>query len=381
MRVYFVQPKNFNRTDKRTNPFFDPVIDVCEENNIEYKIYNPGRKSKIGYPRSRVRDSRHLRRFVSFFAKYFGRFIQSGEEYDIDKMAGRIWNVLTFGRDRADIYITVATELYGALPGINPNARVVDIMHGIFCPGHWVYLEEDGSISKFLKKAKEREVWVTGAGYRDLFLRRGNEVEWVSQHIKVIGDIFGHTTRQGNFMNNNESTQMLITLQLTNGCTFEENKFRYERVVSFLKEHSANGLWRGNPILVKHHPRYNGCYDIAPMVKQFPKLKFISDSLNDIAKQVSINITVDSTSAFDMAAYGIPTYFLYEKNDKKTRGIWDETFEYPYFDIPFKTLIDMYDANKIEVNKVMFKWFSRYYIPIDKKRIAMELNDATKAFK
>ena len=144
MKIYFVQPKNFNRTEKRTNPFFDPIIEVCEENGIEYLIYNPGRKSRTGYPRKKVRDSRHLRRFVIFFSKYFGRFIPGGAEYDIDRMAGRIWNLLTFGRDRADIYITVADELYGALPGLNPKARVVDIMHGIIYPGHEKYLAPEG---------------------------------------------------------------------------------------------------------------------------------------------------------------------------------------------------------------------------------------------
>ena len=370
MKIYFVQPKNFNRTEKRTNPFFDPIIEVCEENGIEYLIYNPGRKSRTGYPRKKVRDSRHLRRFVSFFSKYFGRFIPGGAEYDIDRMAGRIWNLLTFGRDRADIYITVADELYGALPGLNPKARVVDVIHGVFNPGHWAYLDVDGRVSSFLRMAKEREIWVTGKGYKDIFMRKERDNNWVDRHIKVIGDVVGHK----NFSVKNvdlRRKRMLITLQINNGCTFKENKYRYKKIVRFLREFSSGGMWNGFPILVKNHPRFNDCYDISEMMKEFPLLNFTDESFDKFDSDVFMHVTVDSTSAFDMAAYAIPTYFLYEDadNDALISEIWKDTHDYPYWGLSFSELVAKFESNSQESMRILLDWFKLYYKPIDKSVI------------
>ena len=39
MRIHFFQPEQFNRTENKTNPFFDPLIEVCQHNNIPYKVF------------------------------------------------------------------------------------------------------------------------------------------------------------------------------------------------------------------------------------------------------------------------------------------------------------------------------------------------------
>ena len=260
--------------------------------------------------------------------------------------------------------------MYGALPGINPSARVVDILHGVFNPGHWEYLDSDGKVSPFFKMAKEREVWVSGNGYKNIFLREEKDLDWVDRHIKVIGDVVGHKRFSIQDVNLRRK-HMLITLQINNGCTFEENKYRFEKVVCFLREFSAKGMWNGFPILVKNHPRFNDCYDISGMLKEFPSLNFTDESFDKLAGDVFMHVTVDSTSAFDMAAYAIPTYFLYEDADRDAliSEIWKDTHDYPYWGLSFSELVAKFESNSQESMRILLDWFKLYYKPIDKSVI------------
>ena len=38
-RVLFYYPQHFNRSANGTNPFFDPLIKICEKANIPYDVY------------------------------------------------------------------------------------------------------------------------------------------------------------------------------------------------------------------------------------------------------------------------------------------------------------------------------------------------------
>ena len=41
MKVVFIQPGQFLRTSRKTNPFFDPIIEVCQKNGIDWELYLP----------------------------------------------------------------------------------------------------------------------------------------------------------------------------------------------------------------------------------------------------------------------------------------------------------------------------------------------------
>jgi len=375
MRVYFFQPKNFNRTQNRTNPFFDPIIRICEGNGIEWRIYNPGKRSKCGYPCSRTRDSRFLRKAVFFFAKCLGRLMKHKTEYEIDRICGRIWNALTFGRYRADIYITIASELYGVLPGINPCAKIVDVMHGIFFPGHSDYLSPDGSVSPSLKRMKERDVWVAGEGYRRMFLRKEQDSSWVERHIKVTGVASGYEQKPLAAMEKTPA-RLFVSLQINNGLPYEGNLERFEMIVEFMRKVAPKGIWNGYPVLIKHHPRFRDCFDMSPMLEEFPSLQFVETrDWRELSREVLLHATIDSTTAFDFAAYGVPTYFILDgsKRDRETSFIWHETFDYPLWGKSVLEIATAMEKDLAGVSDAMVRWFRTFYGPVDEKSILCEL--------
>ena len=49
MKIYFFQDNSFFRTKEGTNPFFDPIIRVCEENGIEWKVWTTNSTKKCSY--------------------------------------------------------------------------------------------------------------------------------------------------------------------------------------------------------------------------------------------------------------------------------------------------------------------------------------------
>lgn len=69
MKVVFIQPGQFLRTSRKTNPFFDPIIDVCQKNGIKWELYLPSVQVETGYPKDHVRDYH----WFSFFSKWFWR--------------------------------------------------------------------------------------------------------------------------------------------------------------------------------------------------------------------------------------------------------------------------------------------------------------------
>ena len=360
MKVLFFQPKHFNRTAQKTNPFFDPIIRVCEDHGVPYRIYQPYRHPDTGY--RKVYSSQYLRKFVRFFKWIVLPFAKNCPECELERKAGVLWNVLTFGFYRADIYITVAAELAAVLPGINPKARIVDVQHGIIYSSHAGYFDCDGRLMDFLKMCYQREFWVYGKGFADQFFTNAENAKELGDRVHVVGDILGH--KECSIVNNEENQKsLLVSLQLTSECTQCENDDMYQRTVAFLRGISTNGLWNGFPILLKHHPRYNNCFDISSLIKEFTQVQFVTDDWGVISKKICVNATLDSTVAFDLAAYGIPTYFIGSDMEESTScaDIWRSDFKYPYWGMSFDRIANLMAEQHDETKVVLNRWFSDYY--------------------
>lgn len=369
MKVAFFQPRHFNRTERKTNPFFDPVVEVCREAGIPYRIFQPYRHPDTGYPV--VHSSQYLRKFVRFFRWSVGRLLKGRSKAEIDRLAGKTWNLLTLGSWRADVYVTIAYELHAVLPGINPKARIVDIQHGIICPGHWGYLDSNGKVSGFLLSHPEREVWVSGEGYRRLFLRDEHFASWVATHVHVIGSpaIMEHQPNSTAW----HGGRVLISLQLTSELDRLGNEQYLNAVCGFLREYVSQG-GSLKLVTIRHHPRYNNCIDISDMLKEFTGIHLSSEPFSIIIQNTAIHVTVDSTTAFDAAAYGVPTYFI--KNKATSCHVrWDADFCYPYADWHFTRLESDVKARPDEVCRAVQTWYGKYYAPFDPAAVRALLQD------
>lgn len=368
MRVFFFQPKAFNRTERRTNPFFDPIIKVCADNGIEYRIYQPYRKNESGY--AKMYSSKCLRKFVCMVKWLVRIFTERFTEVEQERIAGRIWNWLTFGRYKADIYITIACEFSGVLRGINPHAKVVDVQHGLFCRQHWGYLNRDGTIADFLRQFPEREIWVAGEGYREILLQRPENREWVGEHVRVGGDFLGHELTQSWVDASDRDGCILFSLQLTGELTDDGNVKVFEQVRKVLREIKDGGVDCAK-IVLRHHPRYKGFPDVAPLFEEFPGIRVSGDPLKTILEKTLIHVTLTSTTAFEAAAGGVPTYiprsykecFLSEDFD------WHEDFQYPFWNLSFGELMRLVRQSRQEVVDAMHNWFRKYYQPINESHI------------
>lgn len=367
MKVAFYQPRHFNRTERKTNPFFDPIISVCEKNGIPYRIYQPYRRPDTGYPK--VYSSQYLRKFVRLFRWSVGRFLRDKKEHEIDRLAGKVWNVLTFGRHRADVYVTIAAELRNVLSGVNPMGRIIDVQHGIIYSSHAGYFADGGRLLPDLAKDRNLEFWVYGRGFASQFLSNPANSSAIDGRVKVIGDVTGHAVSS---WNGGTPRALFVSLQLTSECTYEENKAMYLRTVEFLRRAAPGGMWHGMPVLLRHHPRYNNCFDISPLLKEFPCVKIDERTLGEIACDgVAVHATLDSTTAFDVAAYGVPTYFIGSENAVAADlvSIWNVAFSYPYWGLSFDGMADLAVSRPDEVSETLLKWFKSFYSPLDENAI------------
>lgn len=369
MRVHFFQPGQFNRTDRKTNPFFDPIIAVCEQERISYRVFCADRhRSQSGY------GERWGNSWVLFLAEVLA--LRCVKWFKVSpQLSFRVWgwmaNLLTFGHYRADICITVAGMHLEVLQGVAPKARLVDLQHGVICSTHTGYFGGGGYVLPRLVENRQREYWLYGEGYRQCFLRNPDNVKLLEGRLHIIGDLLGCQRIQLSHGFAKEALckkdALVFSLQYTISLTQEQMKALTDDIVALLERIEQCGLNRRYRVLLKHHPRYANCYDLTELYRRFPWAKVTQSQTPELIRNAVYHLTAYSTTAFEYAAEGVPTLFFWDEAlNPEGRMIFMEEYAYP-LDRPWESMVAaLADSNeaKRQAEEVQ-AWYKRFYAPFD----------------
>lgn len=374
MKVYFIQDNSFLRTAEKTNPFFDPIIKVCEKNGIEWKVWLPEKPEECGYDKEKVEYFSLFLNLGTWFYRLL-RFTSGLSALKINEIYGRFVRPFFNKKFKAELYVTIAGNLGPELRGMFPNARVIDIQHGVIYSGHQGYFDKDKRLIEQYRLPSKREFWVYGKGYADCFFKHPENAKDLEGRVKIIGDVMRANARsvegrvrsaEGSVEGSVRSVErnlVVMSLQLTDDLDKEEKagsvKVMEEFFGEFFKKYGDKYT-----VLFKHHPRFNNCYDLSDFYKKFPQIKESKTPWSELYPKMAMHITFNSTSIFDCAAAGIPTFLLDLPGAKVChRDLYKDDFGYPLYDKNVDEILDRQE----EYGKISLEWYRHCYAPFDEE--------------
>lgn len=365
MVIHFFQPDQFNRTERKTNPFFDPIIAVCERERIPYRVFcAEWHRSESGY------GAKWGNSWILFLAEVLA--LRCVKWFKVSPQRSyRVWgwmaNLLTFGHYRADICITVAGMHLEILQGVAPKARLVDLQHGIIYSTHSGYFDSDGVLLPQLAENLQREYWLYGDGYREVFLRNSKNHALLGGKLHVVGDILRARGTEVQSLDVRR-TRVILAFQFTpdfDSETLRLMKGIWERFLDSVRDLVAS---HGLEVLIRHHPRFAGVVDFSDWEARYPWLKTDTRSLQDSLSGALCCVTINSTVVFDAAAWGVPTVLL----DGVPLGggdIFVTEYGYPYATCSMDELLRELSKSSSDVSEMLSVWYNGFYAKFDGEKV------------
>lgn len=353
-KVIFYYPQHFNRANGE-NEYFNLLIEVCKRNRVNYLIVEEPDKSTQA-PRNKLADKFDIflliilamRKLIPL--KWFSNF-EVREQF-----IGKCLNLVSLGKFKASVYITLSNPLGGVFRGINKNARIFDCQHGIIPTSQPGYFQANCATERMV--VNQKEVLVCGEGFRNSFLKV--DPEYYSDKVFVIGksNILPLKVDFGN--------HILVSLQIIESENMPEQWFSDQVDLLFEQFQKLEGsdLLAEKTIYLKHHPRSTQTYDIRKLLQ----FSFVELYDHSILHDFLLHITFFSTTAFDYAASGIPTLFLYSNHIPQGKTVYIEEFEYPYGNIFTiqEWLVTLSGSHQKEIiHQEILNWYKRFYSHFD----------------
>lgn len=362
-KVLFYYPQHFNRSAEGTNPFFSPLMKACDNHRIEYEVWeepdvatdkprNPNAKRADGFFWTIV----VIRKIVRILMPVFSR-------YQKEKVVAQIFNVLTFGRYRYKKYVSISGSMEELFLALYPKADVLELQHGV---------DYSNKISYFnncqLKDAYKSSRWHLlswGDGYRSCVIR-GHENDFnLKERVHVVGYPMFREVKKPLNTKGNKFT-ILFSFQFTNDWDIAELQ-RYKQMIMQTLE-KLEGV--DCEVLLKHHPRYNNCIDLSDMYERFPFTHETKEMLTDLQESTNLHVTLNSTTGFEFAEVGIPSFFLHNADFPQRESLFYKEYNYPlYLGMNIREVVERLqnDAMCQHDARIVMEWYKKFYSPFDEE--------------
>ncbi len=361
--LIFYYPQHFNRSEKGTNPFFDRMLDVCDRNGIDYDLMeepDPGT--------DKPRNSQAIKADTFFWTvtiirKILLLLLPNKDFYEREKIAAKILNYLTFGKYRYRTYITISGSMFHMFANLNHKAKVFDMQHGILYKTHPTFFENRRLRPQFLHPNLHFLFW--GKGYEDNFVRGDEEVLKGRTHIVGYQDaVDGRYDRNEGVIDNSSKRSVVVSLQFTNSLSAQGLEDMKNALALFLDKISELPV----KVLLKHHPRYNNCISIDDLQQRHNNTELTDLPLCDLLDNTLLHATFNSTTAFEFAQFGIPTYFIPQDNAPIIESLFYKEYDYPLY--ASGTIPDVFarltsSDNYKSDSGIVYSWYQRFYSPFD----------------
>ncbi len=356
--IIFLAPQHFNRNAYGRNPFFEKLIKCCEKHSISYVVFeSPEYNCPQPHDKTTIRLD-FLFWFMMVLNKCYGK-IYKKDSRKVTSLTARTINAITFGRLKAPCYITMAGLFIEIFQELCSDSTVCDLQHGIIYSGHPGYFSKDGNLSDSLNSPNCR-VLVWGERFRDLFLTscKGHDIQ---NRIKVLGYPIENTKIQ---LDQATRDTILFSLEFTSDHSLE----RLKELKATLEE-ALNELAKcDRKVKLKHHPRYNNSIDLSDLLEKYKNIEFTTQSLDELARETFLHITWSSTTVFEYASFGIPSFILSDKNSRLALNVYYGQFKYPVLkDSTLSQAIDYLSDSKNyeEVSNEVKGWYGEIYSPFN----------------
>jgi hypothetical protein len=332
--VVFYYPKHFNRGDDNQNLFLKPLFESCKKYNITYLVFEePDRKSdKKGHINSIPFDFTF---YLIILLRKFGFR---------DKSSSNILSFLFLRNLKFKNVIVLSQSLIEFFRGLDKEAKIFDLQHGIIYSGKGSYIS-DGKASSNISD-NNVQLLLFGQGFKEI-LDVSDKTNYYKKSTNVLG-----VQKSKYFRHFNPNRKVLITLQITEDHTEEQNKKMLDEIIKIIDSNEDLDFY------MRNHPRFNNCIDISELVK---KTNLAPESLIECFALCSIHITSYSTTTFECAEFGIPTIFF--QSLKEDFNVFETDFKYP-FDIEIVDVIKDYSNYSDEV----ISWRKKYYSDYDEDK-------------
>lgn len=368
MKINFIVTDSFLRTAAKTDPFYNPIIKAIEaEPGLEWKIFVSHKDIACGYPADKVDDFRSLEVCSVWFYRLCRLIAWRMPSWKIYQLFGRVARPFFARKFNADVVVTQAGQFADIFATLLPNARVVDVQHGVIHSRHRGYFDSAGRLLPIYRGMKMREFWLFGQGYADCFFKHPDNVKDLQGRVKVIGDVIraGESVSANGCRGRDETRNVVVfSLQLTADLSQEELSGSVERMEAFFADFFAKKGDRYK-CFVKHHPRFNNVYDLSAFYAKFPQVTETKVPWTELYPQMALHVTFNSTVTFDCASQGIPT-FLVDFPEAKIimRNFYRDDYGYPFYD---KSVDDILGSPIEETRRTIIDWYHRFYTPFSEE--------------
>ena len=179
--VVFYYPQHFNRGVTNENQFFKHLLLSCDQNNISYIVFEE--------PDFLIKSNRNSKAipfdFIYFVIILLRKLYSSETSIQLkDQRIGRFISKIFFRRFCFKQYITLSQSMMSIFRGINSNAKLYDLQHGIIHNNKKNYLV-DGSAESNLQD-NDANLLISGQSFKDILLANDNS-NYFQSHAFVIG--------------------------------------------------------------------------------------------------------------------------------------------------------------------------------------------------
>ena len=337
--VVFYYPQHFNRGVNSENQYFKQLLQSCDTNNVTYIVFEEPDFTIKGKRNYKAIPFDFLYLFTLFLRKFYNREkpIQS-----IDQKIGRFIAKIFFKNLHFKSYITLSQSMLSVFRGINPNAILYDLQHGIIHNNKINYLVDGKAESNLVDN--NVHLLLSGESYKNVLV--SNEIgNYFQNHAFVVGS----NIQSKNILHEKFNYNILITLQFTHDHTSEQNELFFAELYEFIRVSNKDVNF-----YLKHHPRFNNEVDLSEILKQ-PNINIAPSDINSCFDLCSLHATAYSTSTFDAALLGIPTILI---PSESKFNYFQKDFNYP-----LNQSIDNFKDNSFyrEKSKIIKEWATAYY--------------------
>ena len=332
--VLFYYPKHFNRGKDGENLFFKPLYESCKSNNIRYLVFEePDRKS----------DNIRNKEAVPFDFIYFLIILLRKTGFTEQKI-GKFLSFTFLRGVKFKNYIVLSQSMLEIFRVVNEDAKLFDLQHGIIYSDKESYIKNNIVNSKLSEN--NVELLVVGEGFKEI-LAAADSSNYFKKNIHVIG-----TKKHKTFFHAHSNRSVLVTLQITEDHTKEQNQKLLDEIINMVNYHDDLVFY------IRNHPRFKNDLDISEL---FRKTNVAPKDLIHCFRDCSIHVTSYSTTTFECAEFGIPTVFL--KSLKDNFNMFENEFKYPFDD----TLKDIF-LNYKRYSDEVISWRERFYSEFDEQK-------------
>jgi hypothetical protein len=362
MKVVFLQVKNFLFSGQNTNPFFDPIISVCEKNGIDWEIWYRDRKIKTGYPKDHVRKYGWRDSFLTLLFIIFSRVFRLNNEKSF-LYAGKILFALHILPLDIDLFITNVLCGLENLSYVYPNIRIAEVQHGVVYPGHITYFEPNTNILQKIANHPKFEFWLFGPGYLKAFTHNEYNRLILNNKLSVIGALSsGHYCRHDGDI----KKRIVVASQMVDIVFSQDVLIKIRKIYEAFFDEIFNQA-KDIEIIFRHHPSFHNCIDLTEWKEKYPTITYDENaSWEETYSSAYFLVTISSTSAFDAASYGVPTLVL-NGDLAGLKNLLCDSFDYPLSSLTVKQVASMSTDEYRKCQERVKAWYAQYYEPFNDK--------------